>query len=217
MIEFLIFYIVVGREIQLEIIYYYKEKTGDKEIIFSLREEDKNSEKWIYANSDEEEHIFVLNQNLETIRWIFHNKKNNEKNIVERKENTIVVTKKGKTSETKKLIIDSSPWYQFLEKSLSLLVTTDLTQKEFWIIRPTDFKEFKMIACKEKKEKINMIGKEFNSVKISVSLPGVVSLFWRVYYWFDRETGLYLKYEGKRGGLSVPKTFVELYRVEVNK
>lgn len=215
MIKILFFGFTLGRT-QVNVVYFYKEKTKEKEIIYSLREENKNSEKWIYAKSNEEEHIFVLKQDLSTIKWIFYNKKNNEKTTAERKGNTIILTKGDEVSEIKKFTVDDSPWYQFLEKSLSLLSITELIQKEFWIIRPTDFKVFKMIAYKEKNEKLSINGQEFNAIKISVSLSGVASLFWRVFYWFDEKTGLYLKYEGKRG-ISVPKTFVEFYKMEIIK
>lgn len=198
-------------------IFYYKEQTGDRETIFSLREEDKGNEKWVYAESNDESHIFILDGNLATTKWIYYNKKTCSKNVVERDNNVLNIITADNPYNVKKIVIDNSPWYQLLEVSLSSLVLTNNRQKEFWIIRPTDFKIFKMVAYKEKEENLKINNKEYNSIKIVVSLTGIASMFWQVSYWFDKKNGLYLKYEGKRGGPFVPKTIVELYRIEPAK
>ena len=67
-----------------------------------------------------------------------------------------------------------------------------------------------MIANKEGEEEIKIGNKKYHTVKIKVTLKGWLSMFWHSYYWFRKNDGVFVKFEGVRGGPFTPKTTIQL-------
>lgn len=72
----------------------------------------------------------------------------------------------------------------------------------------------KMVAKKEKQEKINVNGKMIDAVKTTITLPGIKSLFWKITYWYRLSDGMVVKYADVRGGPGTPKTTGTLIKEE---
>lgn len=198
-------------KINKEEVLYYKEKTLEKEMILSFRKEPSQNESFTYTvESDKETQIFVLDESLQTIKWIHFNKATRQKIIAQRENIQINITiqNEDKIIENKKITIDELPWYQLLEVSLSKI--SDKDQKVFWILRPSDLKAFKLKAKREKEEVITIGSKQYEAFKVVVSVWNMPQKIWSSSYWFDKEKVTYIRYEGKRGIGNTPKTIVEI-------
>ena len=60
----------------------------------------------------------------------------------------------------------------------------------------------KITRFKLKKKRIDTIsinGKEVEAVYITVSLTGLLSIFWTGKYWYRKSDGVFLRYKGKSG------------------
>lgn len=150
---------------------------------------------------------FLCRQDHSTLRWELRNPGAGTALVAEREGNRLVVKGKFKGKEyAKEFKIDPLPWYQLPDVSLADFVRSDAEKTEFWIIEPINIKCYKMMATKEKTEYLTVNDQEVEAVKIKVS----VSIFWSAYYWYRKSDGLYLRYEGVRGGPGTPKSIVEL-------
>lgn len=190
----------------------YRETTQSFSRILKLKKENIDGENLVYVfESDTGIQKFVLNRNLETIRWEIINKASLERVVAEREISYVKISfiKDNKIHTAKKVNIDISPWYQLLEVSLSNLKNSK-DQKVFWVLRPNDFKPFKLQAKKVSEEIIKLNNKEYETYKIMVTLHNMPMHIWSAHYWFDKKNSTYIKYEGKRGPPNTPKVIVEL-------
>lgn len=153
----------------------------------------------------------MIHQDHSTVRWELRDPGAGTDLVVEREGNLLVAKGKFKGKEVaKEFKVDSLPWYQFVEVSLAAFVRSDEEKTEFWIIEPSNLKHYKMVALKQKTEYITINNQEAEAVRIKVTLPGMASLFWSTLYWYRKSDGVYLRFEGVRGGPGTPKTIVEL-------
>ena len=193
--------------------YVYKETTGKTSIISEWRVVSQDGGFLATAESPNEYHRVLCNQGFATISWEYINTEAKTEILAKREGNRILVNGKLKDKQVGEVYeIDDLPWFELVEVSLSRFVQTEEEKVEFWILRPTDLKLFKMVAIKEKTEIIKENGKDVEAVQIKVTVPGLASLFWSVKYWFRKSDGVYIRYEGIRGGPGTPKTIVELIK-----
>ncbi len=165
----------------------------------------------VQAGNVDEEHYGLCHQDHSTVRWEFRNPGMETDLVVEREGNLLVARGKFKGKEvTREFKVDSLPWYQFIEVSLAAFVRSDEEKTEFWIIEPLNLKPYKMVALKQETGDLTVNGREVEAVRIKVTLPGMASLFWSSHYWYRKTDGVYLRFEGARGGPGTPKTIVEL-------
>jgi len=80
----------------------------------------------------------------------------------------------------------------------------------FWLINPSDGKKMDMIAIKEGIYQIDVLGKKENCTKVKVTLDSFLSIFWSVNYWFRNTDGLFVRYEGLKGGPASPKKHISI-------
>ncbi len=192
-------------------IYHYKEITKNKQIRVTWRIIKETSDRiLIQAIKPGENRLFLLHKkDGSTLKWSVIKK--NNRFVAVRKENTITVhlEKNGKKKQ-RILKIDKTPWIQTPEFGFLSLVKSKQKSKLFGIICPRDFSFHKMIANKEGEEEIKIGNKKYHTVKIKVTLKGWLSMFWHSYYWFRKNDGVFVKFEGVRGGPFTPKTITQL-------
>jgi hypothetical protein len=117
-------------------------------------------------------------------------------------------TSSGEKKDKKSLAIDGAPWYESMEVGLSRFAMSGVQREDFWAIDVDRRKATKMSAKRAGMETIDCSGSRFTAVRVLVTAAGVPALFYGVTYWFRQSDGLYLRFEGVRGGPGTPKTIV---------
>ncbi len=143
--------------------------------------------------------IVTCGQDYKTVSWNY--KENNADVTGTRDGNLIIISGQYKNNlvcMTNK--IDDSPWYESIESSLSIFALGKLASIEFWLVRSGKFQAYKMVAYRKNIEAIKVNGNSVEAQKVTVTLPGILSIFWKVDYWFRVSDGQYVRFEGKREG-----------------
>jgi hypothetical protein len=115
--------------------------------------------------------------------------------------------------EKKSLAIDGAPWYESMEVGLGCFAMSGVQREDFWVVDVDRRKATKMSAKRAGTETIDCSGSRVSAVRVLVTAAGVPALFYSVTYWFRQNDGLYLRFEGVRGGPGTPKTIV-IYKGE---
>ena len=103
-------------------------------------------------------------------------------------------------------------WGQFIYFFLSTFLKSNEEKTTFLMIK-RDKVEFHTLTAKvEKNEEIDVSGETYNAIRVKVSLSGILSIFWKAYYWFDAETKEFLKFESVMGGPGTPLTIIEVIK-----
>jgi hypothetical protein len=159
---------------------------------------------------------FAVDTNLAALSWAFENSKENTKIIASREANKIFLKgqTRGKPIE-KTLKINELPWNQTFNIGLERFVLSPEKSMIFWSIGTRGPGNLKITKFKVKKKKIETItikGKEVEAVYITISLTGLLSIFWTGKYWYRRSDGVFLRYKGKNGpgtGISIMELISE--------
>ncbi len=109
--------------------------------------------------------------------------------------------------------IDSAPWFQAMSVCLRAMVFSNASKMEFWILRPDTLKPHKLIAEKQGVDTMPVLGKPAEVQQITIGLPGMLAPFWSATYWFKKEDGVFVKYEGPHGPPGSPMVMVNLVGV----
>jgi hypothetical protein len=106
--------------------------------------------------------------------------------------------------------IDESPWFQPLSYALGRFSQSHLDSIVFWTIRPDNLDVVKLRAKSAGEEQVITKAGRFPANKVSISLMGLLSHFWKAHYWFRRADGLFVRYEGANGLPGTPTTTIQL-------
>lgn len=128
-----------------------------------------------------------------------------EKSYTMERDGRILLIKSNK--ETIKYNLGKGNWVQTFWFGLRPLVDSDDKSYQFSIINPDDFSLHKMVAIKDGTETINLKGKEYEALRIKISLKGFKGMFWSAKCWFDTKTHNFLKYIGNQGP-NTPDTII---------
>lgn len=191
--------------------YSYTEKTGANTDQTRLSiVEAANNLTIDYENANEVHHVFC-HENYATQSWSYKRPAEGTDLLLERVENTIQIKGclKGKNIQ-RTLRIDGSPWYQFVSVSLTNFLRSSQKNVYFWAIQPGDLKPYKMSAKKLGHESVDLNGENVITQHIKVSLTGILSVFWKVDYWFRDSDNAFIKFEGVNGPPGSAKTLIEL-------
>ena len=105
--------------------------------------------------------------------------------------------------------LDPLPWMQFLGFSLARFAAMDIEKIKFNCIRPENLKQYVMVAKNQGKETIEINGIEYQTVRIHVTLNGLLSYLGGVTFWFRTSDQAFVKFEG----LSLPWTSKIIYEI----
>lgn len=146
---------------------------------------------------------FAVDTNLATRTWAFENSKENTKITASRDGNKIFLKgqTKGKPIE-KTFKINELSWNQTFNIGLERFALSLEKSMIFWSIGTKGPGNMKITRFKVKKkgiETITISGKEVEAVYITISLTGLLSIFWTGKYWYRKSDGVFLRYKGKSG------------------
>jgi hypothetical protein len=158
-----------------------------------------------------EEDLTVVDAAFSTRLWQLRDAAAGTDLKVERQGNRlqIVGQHQGKAVQRQREI-DAAPWYQTLSLSLRPFLRSEQQVTEFWALRPSTLKPYKLRAEKLGSEELQLAGAAIPAVKVKVRLAGLKGVLWKAHYWFRSSDQLFLRYVGPSGLLGSPKTVVTL-------
>jgi hypothetical protein len=159
---------------------------------------------------------FAVDTNLATRTWAFENSKENTKITASREGNKIFLKgqTRGKPIE-KTFKINELSWNQTFNIGLERFALSPEKSMIFWSIGTKGPGNMKITRFKVKKKGIETItikGKKMEAVYITISLTGLLSIFWTGKYWYRKSDGVFLRYIGKSGpgtGVSIMELISE--------
>jgi len=146
---------------------------------------------------------FELDRNLAALSWTFEYPGENINVIASRKGNKIFLKGRGRGKEIDKTFdIDELPWNQAFNIGLEGFAPAAENSLKFWAIGtrgPGYMKITKFKIKRKRNETININGKEIEAVYVTISLTGLLSMFWTGNYWYRKSDGKFIRYKGKNG------------------
>jgi hypothetical protein len=190
--------------------YRYLIQTGETCRQGNWRLEKKN-EYYLTYETDEEVSVTSTDEQYRTFRWEYRHPGQQTDVVAVRDRNIIRIVgrHKGETMNDE-LVIDDAPWYQATSLSLRSLVFSSEQQTKFWIFRPDTLTLHQLVAKKAGTVNQSVLGRETVVEEINVSLAGLLSPFGSASYWFQKNDGIFVRYEGPGGLSGSPRTTVQL-------
>lgn len=176
----------------------YKENDGKKDTLFTLTTEINSEFCNIETKQDEMQINSRCNLDGETISWVLKHGKTSL--VAKSADNKISLTgelngeKVNKTYDMK-----TNKWMQMLSVSLKNFVLSEDKTISFMMINPKNLKSYEMSAEKIVEEQLLINEKMIDTVKLKISPKGFFASFWHGNYWFDKNSGLFLKYHASNG------------------
>ena len=161
---------------------------------------------------------FRLDPKLDTLEWNYDAPHDQLKLNALRKGDIIIFkgTDRGKTVN-KTFELDGLPWNQTFNLGLEQFVTSSDKSMVFKAIGVGGRGHLKITKFKVKRRKVQTITlttmkQPLEAVHVTISLTGLLSIFWTGKYWYRKSDGTFLRYSGKsvKGG----KSLMELLSTE---
>lgn len=106
--------------------------------------------------------------------------------------------------------IDDAPWYQALSIGLRNLLHSRTTTLEFWMVRPDTLDVRRMRAERGTLEVVDVEGVKRQARRVRTTAVGIPAWIWHGDYWFDDDSGVFLRYQGRSGPPGAPMNLIEL-------
>ncbi len=207
---------VLGTETRL-----YREKEGSRVTMHHFTIDVTEDGFNIHLKSETPEgdvfQAYRLDRNQDTVYWHYNRPADNTTVTAERKGNVITMkgTDRGDPVE-KEFKIDRLQWNQTFNIGLETFAGSKKEKTYFWAIGiggPGNMKITKFKAKRKEVENvyIEKLNKKIEAVHVTISLTGLLSMFWTGHYWYRESDGAFLRYRGKNkpGG---PVAVMELIR-----
>jgi hypothetical protein len=123
-------------------------------------------------------------------------------------EAVVVVTENGKTS-TENISLNNTPIMYPPSFFMSKFIQSKDKRTFAWSINKKENSLRQMIFTKVDEENIAIDGIPYDCIKVEMKPTGIAGTFWKAYYWFDKTSGEYLKYVGKKGPPGTPNFIIE--------
>jgi hypothetical protein len=190
----------------------YRDRTGNHEIDILIARED-TADGFIVRSrmNDGDMHDVEMDASAATVRYRVRSPQRRTDYTVTRQGTVLVVqgTLRG-APVSKRITIDSRPWYQSVESSLAAFALGGgRSQPEFWIVHPWEANAYLLRAASEGDQVITVNGRSVVGLKVRIRPVGILQLFWSSLYWYRPADGWFLRYEGVRGFPGTPLTVLE--------
>lgn len=142
-------------------------------------------------------HLTHTDEDFATLTWVMKDTAHHTDLTAKRKENSIVITGRFKGQAIDKHIsVDEAPWFQATSLSLQNFATSHQKSIKFWTLRTDNLKAYKLRASKNGYEELPFNGAPCKMVKVRLNLSGWLAPFWKSFYWFKADDGLFFRFEG---------------------
>ncbi len=174
----------------------YKVTTSGKESISEtiITKADNGYVVKMKNDSNKDEHICDTDLSFSLIKWKYNKPENGTDISADRSGNTISITGQFKNKKyEEKSKINELPWYQAWGLGLKAFINSDKDKTYFWSIDPNSLRIAKFEAKKMRMEKIQVSGKEIESVYVTLNLTGFLKAFWSGgEMWFRKSDGRFV-------------------------
>jgi hypothetical protein len=145
-----------------------------------------------------------------TSRWTWRNTAAGTDLSVVREGDTLVASGKvaGKAVQ-RRIGANGRPWGQDHTLFMEAFVLSGAEKTGFVEIFNEELKLYEFDAKRVGQEKIRLADREWQTVKVHLSLTGALAGFWGADYWFDAATGRFLRCDTVLGGPGTPRTIIE--------
>ena len=190
----------------------YLEKTEDRQISINWRIEEKKGDSILTVTKSNGQTYACRQDASGAVRQWHLTDPSQETDITARRSgDRILIQGRFQGKDVNKTIdIDGDPWYQSVSFGLTKFAASHDRSVTFWALRTDTLSPHKMRALKTGGQTLAFQGKDIEAQKIRVKLTGLKAMFWHSDYWFKKDTGLFLKYEGVEGPPGTPPTLIEL-------
>lgn len=147
-----------------------------------------------------------------TEEWIHRDGKENINFVAERKDNTIHINGILKDRKVQKTVsIDEDAWINKIDIGLSKFAMSDQERITFWTLKLSDLEPLRFKAEKIGIENLQINNQEVEAIKLKMTLNNMIlSKLWSANLWYRASDGLFLKYEGAKGGPGTPITTIKI-------
>jgi len=195
----------------------YKERNGQEVTTHRFVIEPKDNGYSIDLESITGERIvkqkMELDRKLAALSWTFADPAEDIDVSAFRKGNKIYLKGRGRGKTIDKTFnINELPWNQSFNIGLEKFVLGQDKSMKFWAIgtkNPGYMKITKFKVKRKEKESITVNSQKVEAVHVTISLTGLLSMFWTGHYWYRVPDGRFLCYRGKSGS-GKPKSVMEL-------
>lgn len=183
----------------------YQEKTGDQTTVhrFVIDKESDGFKIQLTSTFPDKvfEQVFYVDGSLKSTGWEFSNEKKNTKVSARLEDDMVVLTgiHEGKAI-SKKFKVRGEFWNQTFNFGLRDFSIGESDKIRFCAIGvegPGEMKMGKFTVTKEGTEKTIVNGEEVETIRIKITLSGMLSVFWHGDYWYRQTDGRFIKYRGK--------------------
>ena len=182
-----------------QVVRHYMEHVGTQAQKIQWCLSHHNGFRLIYKKATET-HLTQTNENLETLTWSMDDPAKSISVKAHRIQNSILLHGKiNNETIDKDIQIDDTPWFQATSLSLKEFVISNRNSIEFWTLRVSNLKVYKLKATKVGRQRLKMAGKPTETIKIEMRLTGFRSYLWKSDYWFRANDGLFIRFEGQTG------------------
>jgi hypothetical protein len=185
----------------------YTETTGDRIVTHQFNIQPNTSGIIVQLETKTGENVikqlFRLDSKMASQAWEYHDPLDNTKLSAMRKGNIIILEGRDRGKSLKKTFeINDLPWNQTFNIGLEPFAMTSDKKMKFWAIGvkgPGNMKITKFTVKRKKVETITLSKweKPIESHHITISLSGLLSIFWTGKYWYRKSDGVFLQYKGK--------------------
>lgn len=193
--------------------YVYRETRGAETNLYVWTLDAVDNDVRVTFAQDPQTHVTLCQPNGAAFRWSFRDD-NTEVQAHRVGQEVIITGQRGGQPFNKRIDVGDEPWYQPLSYSLRQFVHSDSSTARFWLMRPDTFDTLRLKAERAGRERIATQTGDVLADKVRISTTGLLSGMWAAYYWFDADTGVFLRYEGVNGLPGTPKTVIQLLKSE---
>jgi len=134
-----------------------------------------------------------------------------ERTTVFRRRGNFVVIRSDTTSSVKS--VNDLPWHQ-TPFTLAEFIKSGDSKLKFLTATVSDLADdgdkpgsmLTMVAKNHGLEKVDLDGRSVSADRVTITLSGIKSLFWKITYWYRPVDGVVLMYKEARGGPGTPDT-----------
>ncbi len=147
-----------------------------------------------------------------TQEWVHQNHKENTEFTAERTNNVIQINGVLRDEKIQKSVsIDKDIWINKIDQGLSYFALSGQESITFWTLKLSDLEPLQFKAEKVGIENLKIDNQVIEAVKLKMTLKNMfLSKLWSAYLWYRTSDGLFLKYEGAKGGPGTPTTTIEI-------
>ena len=190
------------------IVYKTRETSEGKTFNTIWTEVQENGLRKIMQDTEDYTETSYGNENTE--RFISINKKNGDmvEVVVSGNFATIYVTKNAQAS-AKEINLNKEPFKFPPSFYMKDFVQSDKKSLVIWLSNKVDGELRQMVFTKLNNETVTIDGASYECQKIEMKPTGFAGVFWQAHYWFEINTGNYIKYQGKKGPPGTPDFIIE--------